>query len=106
MVVFRSNSPFTDRSLTPQTDAIARALTDAGCGTAGWKTGAKQSVFPAGCMPFGVPDVAQCAAEFDVVKLHGGKLFLGARPEAGNICALQRRPLTAGTAALIQIVNQ
>lgn len=43
-----------------------------------------------------VPKLEECPQEFDIVKVEGGQLFLGARPQDNNICTADRRPEAMG----------
>lgn len=45
-----------------------------------------------------VPKIEECAQEFDVVKIEGNNLYLGARPQDNNICTVDRRPEALGLA--------
>ncbi len=92
---------FEQRSLTPLTDGVAAALTAAKCGASAWRVGQSQEVTSGGCAAFRVPSAQQCPREFDVVRFKAGRLFLGARPSTGDLCAAQRRPPFADGPALV-----
>lgn len=91
---------FERRLLTPLTDDIAAALTAARCGDAAWKPGQSQDVTRGGCSAFRVPSASQCPREFDVIRLDGGQLRLGPRPQDGDLCDPLRRPAYAEGASL------
>jgi hypothetical protein len=90
------------RSLTPRNAVIAQALTAAGCGSGSWTVGVAQSVAEKGCKAFRVFSREACEREYDVVRIEGERLFLGARPADGFMCSPDRRPVITGTAALIR----
>ena len=99
-----SNAEFDmeQRTLTPRTAAMAEALTAAGCGSDKWTVDAAQSVAEKGCRAFRVFSRETCEREYDVVRIDGERLFLGARPADGFMCSPARRPVSIGTAALIR----
>jgi kynurenine formamidase len=97
---FEADFRFEARSLTPLTDASAAALTSAGCGRGAWRAGGTQDVTERGCPAFRVPAASECPVEFDIARLQGGELYLGARPATGDLCRSEARPWTPGTAVL------
>jgi hypothetical protein len=90
------------RALTPRNSAIAGALTAAGCGSGAWEVGVAQSVAEKGCKAFRVFSREACVREYDVLRIEGERLFLGARPADGFMCSPDRRPETTSAAALIR----
>jgi hypothetical protein len=93
---------FDGRTLTARVDAVAAALSTAGCGDGKWVVGQPQSVIERGCRAFRVFPRAECDREYDRVALVGGRLFLGARPADGFLCTPDRRPSRVGEAALVR----
>lgn len=65
----------------------------AGCNL---KKGNEQDITETGCS-FLVSKTA-CGQEYDLVKMAGRKLFLGARPADGNMCSVDKRPIALGHA--------
>jgi kynurenine formamidase len=98
---YEATFSFDLRSLTALTDATATALRNAGCGTVRWRVGVPQDVTASGCTAFRVPSVTACPAEHDVVSLRERRLYLGARPAKGDLCAPADRPTEPGSAALV-----
>jgi hypothetical protein len=48
---------------------------------------------------------SECDREYDRVALVGERLFLGARPADGFMCAPDRRPAAVGEAALVRFTD-
>jgi hypothetical protein len=59
-------------------------------------------VIERGCRAFRVFPKSECDREYDRVALVGERLFLGARPADGFMCAPDRRPGAVGDAALVR----
>lgn len=93
---------FENRTFTARADAIAVALSAAGCGDGSWLVGEPQSVIERGCRAFRVFPKSECDREYGRVALVGERLFLGARPADGFMCAPDRRPGAVGDAALVR----
>jgi len=101
---FEADFIFDERSLTAPTAQTAAALTAAGCGDGGpWTVGETRSVYEDGCAAFRVPGAAACPSEYDVVRQRDNRLYLGARPTAGDLCRSDRRPERSGEAGLIKV---
>lgn len=83
---------FDDKTITPFVQPIADALAAGHCGSAPWQLGAAQSVYAAGCAPFGQYAQPQCAADFDLLSVTGSALRFGDRPADNNLCTPARRP--------------
>jgi hypothetical protein len=93
---------FDHRTLTARAEPIAAALSSAGCGDGKWVVNQSQSVFERGCRAFRVFSRAECDREYDRVVIVKDRLFLGARPADGFMCAPDRRPAGVGQAALMR----
>jgi hypothetical protein len=93
---------FETRTLTPRAPALAIALSQSGCGAGPWTVDRPQSVIERGCPAFRVFSRAECDREYDRVLVQGERLFLGARPADGFMCAPDRRPSAAGDAPLLR----
>ena len=94
---------FDSRALRPAVSSVATALSEAGCGSGTWVVGESQDVLEEGCPSSRIPSRDECPAEFDVVRIHNGKLFLGARPPDGFMCTAESRPSTSGGAPLVRV---
>jgi hypothetical protein len=82
---------FGDKTITAHVDAIAEQLTSAGCGADAWQLGVAQSVAD-GCAAFGQHPIADCPADYDVVKRDGDQLNFGKRPADNDMCTAAKRP--------------
>jgi hypothetical protein len=71
---------------TPKTDAIAKMLGDAKCGSAPWEVGKGQDVATNGCLGVAHPK-AECPKELDLVKIEGSRMWLGDR--SGDLCKVR-----------------
>ena len=83
---------FAHKTITPHVDGVANALTGAKCGTGTWKVGEAEDVLTGGCPAFGQYPKAQCAADFDLVRVDGNKLHFGDRPKDNDMCTAGKRP--------------
>jgi hypothetical protein len=93
---------FASRSLTADSQAIAEALTASGCGDGPWAVGTSQDITSKGCRAFRVYPRGECDREYDRVLRDGDRLFLGARPNDGNLCTPDRRPSRVSDDPLIR----
>ena len=84
---------------TAHAEDIVTALEQSGCGTGEWSVGAAQDVTETGCFGVAKPK-SDCAAEYDVVSVHGDKLFFGER--ITNMCAPEGRPAALNSYAVIR----
>lgn len=86
---------FTRAVFTPHNAFFVELFNKGGagqCGTQTWKADLSQDVTATGCSPMGYA-IAHCPTEYDVVKVEGGQLFFGARPEDGSApCSADKRP--------------
>ncbi len=88
---------FTRRKATPKSEGAAKWLSSVkACGKADWKAGESVDIDASGCPQLGAYPKAQCAGEFDLVKVEGDQLFFGARPADGNLCSKEKRPAQLG----------
>jgi len=82
-----------EAQVTPRSAAAVEMLNGAPAGTCGavrWARDDRQRLRPMGCALLGI---GSPAAEYDLVKRDGDRLFLGARPSANNdLNAPERRP--------------
>lgn len=84
---------FSKKSLTLLTDNadLIKGLGFADCKL---QKGVERDISETGCS-FVAP-LAVCNREYDLLKLAGKKLFLGARPADNNMCTIDKRPLALG----------
>jgi hypothetical protein len=68
-------------------------LSMSGCGTGPYTVGEEKDVSATGCFFF--RPIADCAQDYDIVKVEGDKLFNGVR--AGNQCVASGRPTALNT---------
>lgn len=99
---FEARFFFSERTLTPGNEQVAAALDAAGCGTMPWRAGAAQDIHELGCEPFRAYPSSACRAEYDLIRIHGDRLFLGVRPPDGNLCSESRRPISLTELAVIR----
>jgi hypothetical protein len=88
---------FAHRKATPRSEGAAKWLSSVkACGKADWKAGESVDIDASGCPQLGAYPKAQCAGEFDLVKVEGDQLYFGARPADGNLCSKEKRPQALG----------
>lgn len=85
--------------LTPYTDEMSALFGQGGCGNGPWMTGTGQDVSKRGCMK-GVPSVASCPAEYDLVRRDGDTLRFGDR--SYTLCEPGVYPSKLGAAPLLK----
>lgn len=91
---------FTSRAVTAQTQNGADRLNLFQCGgVTTWTAGARKDVSQAGCVPF-ADSVTDCPKQYDVVKLDGTSLYLGAA--AADSCKQSGRATQLGPALIKQ----
>jgi hypothetical protein len=74
------------------------------CGDGMWGLYTPQDVGKTGCLSF--RSIADCPAEYTIVKVQGDSLQLGVRPEDGDICSAGKRPKELSLNALIRQTEQ
>ena len=82
---------FTTKTVTPNLEDAVAVVNDA-CGTT---EAALDTAFDlaAGCAGLGAYPIADCPADYDIVKLNeDGTLTFGARPQDNNMCTADKRP--------------
>ncbi|HII16530.1 TPA: hypothetical protein HA361_01325 [Candidatus Woesearchaeota archaeon] len=84
---------FDKKTLTLLT-SNADAISSLGFGDCGLALGEAKDISSAGCSF--LPSVSACGQEYDLVKIEGNTLYLGARPADGNMCTEDRRPAALG----------
>lgn len=84
---------FSKKSLTLLTDN-ADLINNLGFASCNLRKGIEQDISETGCS-FVAP-LAVCNREFDLLKLTGKKLYLGARPADNNMCTIDKRPVALG----------
>lgn len=84
---------FSKKSLTLLTESEA-AIKPFGFDACGLNKGATKDITSDGCGDF--TSVAICGQEYDLVKIEGNQLQLGARPSDGNMCTEEKRPKSLG----------
>lgn len=97
VVVGASNAKFEIAKTTLKlltTDA--KAIKALGFDTCGLKNGVVKNISETGCGS--MESVSKCAAEYDIVKVENGQLFLGARDPQKSLCAEENRPTTLNAA--------
>lgn len=72
---------------------LADTFTGAGCGSEPWVVGVSQDVTQTGCIGVAHP-IAECPAEYDLVGLRDGQLYLGER--ITDMCTEAGRPQALG----------
>lgn len=90
--VYEARFGFTKKTITPHVQPLADALGSMGCGSGAWAVDQPQDVLERGCAGFGQYPASSCAADYDLVKLDGGKLQFGARPADNDMCTPAKRP--------------
>jgi hypothetical protein len=73
---------FARRTITPASPGLVEALSKAGCGSGQWQIGQAQDVSDKGCAALGVESVSACSAEYDLLLLKDGQLYLGDRSKS------------------------
>ena len=81
---------FEDILATAYADAFVETFEMAGCGSRPWEVGEAQSVAETGCSSFEA--IADCPADYDLVRIDGDRLYTGVR--TGNQCDPAGRPDT------------
>lgn len=99
---FHTDFKFEERKLTPRNKMIAQTLSEAKCGNGNWLVGESQNVHMKGCESFRVYPKSKCETEYDVVRMHAGRLYLGERPKDGFMCHPSVRPELSGSHPLVQ----
>ena len=84
---------FDKKTLTLMTDN-ADLINNLGFANCKLQKGVERDISEAGCS-FVAP-LAVCNREYDLLKVVGKKLFLGARPADNNMCTLDKRPVALG----------
>jgi hypothetical protein len=84
---------FDKKTLTLLTDN-ADLINNLGFANCNLQKGVERDISETGCS-FVAP-LAVCNREYDLVKVAGKKLFLGARPADNNMCTLDKRPVALG----------
>lgn len=83
---------FTTKTVTAHQDGAVAFLKEA-CGMETLEVG-KAADLNGGCAKLGAYPVADCGADYDIVKLDGATLHFGKRPADNNMCAEDKRPTT------------
>jgi hypothetical protein len=84
---------FSSKTITPHIDAAAQFLTSAaGCGQAGFASGRGMDIGMTGCPNLGQRPIADCGADYDLVKIELGRVIFGDRPADNNMCTEALRP--------------
>jgi Adenomatosis polyposis coli down-regulated 1 len=95
---------FSVKRLTLYDDGLLAQANRGGCGTRTWTRGREEDVSSTGCL--WVVPISACREEFDLVKLEGERLLLGARPAAGtDLCHADRRARALRSLPLIRHVR-
>ncbi|HJV32912.1 MAG TPA: hypothetical protein VJ694_02690 [Patescibacteria group bacterium] len=89
-------------TLTPDAPEAAAKFDQARCGDGNWKVGEGQEVTQEGCLGL-VPTLDTCPAEYDIVKIQDGALYLGDR--SLGLCEPDRYPVTFAPAPLEKIIE-
>jgi hypothetical protein len=76
---------FKTRTLTAKSEGAVQFMNQASfCGKSDWKVGEAVDIHTTGCPQVGAKPAAECKGEHDLVKVDGGKWFLGDR--SGDMC--------------------
>lgn len=93
---------FARKLITPHGEAASGFLaSEQGCGATGFAAGVARDISTSGCAGLGQRPIAQCPADFDLVKRDGDGLRFGARPADNDMCTPDKRPT-----ALAPVVSQ
>ncbi len=84
-------------TLTPRSEESAAVFQEGGCGASDWKVGEGQAIAERGCLGL-TPTIGSCPAEYDIVKIEGGALYLGDR--SLGMCVPERYPKAFAPAPL------
>ena len=95
------NFHVTSRQLTAFAPDLAGAFTQAHCGAGAWTPGAQQDI-AGGCAVIGYGPLSDCPTQYDLVKLDGGRLFLGVRQNDVDACKAADRPNALQTFAVVK----
>lgn len=92
---------FKTRTLTAKSEGAVGFMNKGSfCGKSDWKVGEAVDIHTTGCAQIGAKPVADCKGEHDLVKLDGGKWFLGDR--SGNMCKKGGYPTKLYPIALVK----
>jgi hypothetical protein len=95
---------FSVKRLTLYDDGLLAQANRGACGTRTWTRGREEDVSSTGCL--WVVPISACREEFDLVKLEGERLLLGARPAAGtDLCHADRRARALRSLPLVRHVR-
>jgi hypothetical protein len=96
---------FGKRTLTPVTQSFADFLNGSNkCGPGNWKAGQEQDISATGCEALGTEPVSACKAEYDLLQLKDGLLYLGDR--SASLCDdPAKRPTKPGPAGLKKLAT-
>jgi hypothetical protein len=85
-------------TITPLAAQAAAVLDGAGCGQGGWQVDSAQSV-AGGCLF--LPSIAECPAEYDLVRQDGDRICFGAR--MASLCSPEGRPSAIDEHAMVRV---
>lgn len=89
---FDADLVFQHRTITPHHEGYIALMQSMSCGKAPYAVDQAQDVLTTGCPEMGVPSLADCPREYDLVKVEGNALTFGKRPADNNICTVEKRP--------------
>jgi hypothetical protein len=93
---------FKTRTLTAKADGAVQFMNQAGfCGKKDWKVGEAVDIHTTGCAQLGAKPSTECKGEHDLVKMDGGKVFLGDR--SADMCKKNNYPSKLYPVALIKM---
>jgi kynurenine formamidase len=90
---------FDKKRLTLVTDD-AETIKRFGFGNCNLTKGLTKDISDNGCSNF--TSIAVCGEEYDLVRINGKNLQLGARPADGNMCSVDKRPKSLGSSLIKQ----
>ena len=91
---------FTTKTVTPHVED-ALAVVNGACEVTDTEVGVALDI-SGGCAGLGAYPIADCAADYDIVRLNeDGTLSFGARPADNNMCTPENRPTTFEGGAVV-----
>lgn len=94
---------FDKKTVTPHMDAAVTILEQA-CGENTYAVKTATDVLEKGCAGFGSRPSAQCAADYDLVKIEGDTLRFGKRPADNDMCVPEKRPTELGPSGFKKVL--